>query len=163
MKFKEITTRLTGISTPIFGISWNPPEHEISVARKVIAFLEDRRVLYNPAELEVFQFCIESVLQIREFLTEKISTLDDDHEITKDLRAMRAACRKFLDTVHDPKDRIVKYGAHLNHWASWVFNGAIGELRGVLGMHVAKIASQHGLDVEDQLAKFFQLKIPANE
>lgn len=157
MKFEEITTRLTGISTPIFGISWNPPEHEISVARKVIAFLEDRRVLYNPAEMEVPQFCIESVLQIREFLTEKISTLDDDHEITKSIRAMRAACRKFLDTVHDP-DRIVKYGANLNHWASWRFNGAIGELRGVFGMHVAKIASQHGLDVEDQLAKIFPVE-----
>jgi hypothetical protein len=24
MKFREITSRLTGISSPIFGVSWNP-------------------------------------------------------------------------------------------------------------------------------------------
>jgi hypothetical protein len=33
-----------------------------------------------------------------------------------------------------------------------VFNGAVGELRGVFGVHVARLAASHGLDVEDELA-----------
>ena len=41
MKFSEILNRLTGISTPIVGISWNPPPLEVNIARKVITFLED--------------------------------------------------------------------------------------------------------------------------
>ena len=44
------------------------------------------------------------------------------------------------------------FGAHRGHWASWEFNGAIGELRGVFGIHVAKIAVAYGVDVENDLA-----------
>ncbi len=46
MKFSEIANRLTGIATPFGGASWQPAEMEIISARRVIAFLEDRRVLY---------------------------------------------------------------------------------------------------------------------
>jgi hypothetical protein len=40
MKFSEIANRLTGISTPFGGASWQPAEMEISAARRVITFLE---------------------------------------------------------------------------------------------------------------------------
>lgn len=46
MKFQEIISRLAGFSTPIFGVQWNPSEPQRAVARRVIAFLEDRRVLF---------------------------------------------------------------------------------------------------------------------
>jgi hypothetical protein len=48
VKFKQIINRLTGITMPVFGINWNPPTAHVTVARNVITFLEDRRVLYNP-------------------------------------------------------------------------------------------------------------------
>jgi hypothetical protein len=32
------------------------------------------------------------------------------------------------------------------------FNSALGELRGVIGLHIAALAAQHGLDVEGDLA-----------
>ena len=51
MIFREIRERLTGISCPIFGVSWNPSETERTKAIKIIRFLEDRRVLYNPSLL----------------------------------------------------------------------------------------------------------------
>jgi hypothetical protein len=73
MRFSEIASRLTGISTPIGGVSWTPPTPDIEVARRVLTFLEDRRVLYDPMEAEVAAHCIESVLQIRRFLTEVLA------------------------------------------------------------------------------------------
>jgi hypothetical protein len=33
-----------------------------------------------------------------------------------------------------------------------VFNGAVGEFRGVFGIHIARLAASHGLDIEGDLA-----------
>lgn len=152
MKFQEITARVTGLSTPIFGAQWNPPESQRAIARRVIAFLEDRRVLFVPSEMEVPQHCVESILRIREFLTQELGALEPDKPIAQALRAMRAACRKFLTTVEADDRRIIQFGAERNHYASWIFNGALGELRGVFGIHIASLAASHGLDVEGDLA-----------
>jgi hypothetical protein len=56
MNTKQILSHLTGLSCPIFGISWNPTEPEISITKRVITFLEDRRVLYNPYDMECLLF-----------------------------------------------------------------------------------------------------------
>ncbi len=155
MHFKEILSRLTGISIPVFGVQWNPPEADRSVARRVIAFLEDRRVLYVPSEMEVPGHCVESVLRIREFLSTEIGTLAQGGALCASLRAMRSACRKFLAVVEADKREgrpIIMHANELGHYASWVFNGALGELRGVFGIHIAALAAGYGLDVEDDLA-----------
>jgi hypothetical protein len=67
MKFSEIANRLTGISTPLVGVSWQPTDLEVSAARRVIAFLEDRRVLYAPEEMEVASHCVPWGLRRRAF------------------------------------------------------------------------------------------------
>lgn len=151
MKFSEIAKRLTGISTPIFGVSWQPSDSERTVARRVIAQLEDRRVLFVASEMEIPEHCVRSVLEIRQQLTAAIAAVGEGSELSSALRAMRAACRKFLASVHSD-ERIIQFGASRGHYASWHFNGAVGELRGVFGIHLAKIAAQFGLDIEDELA-----------
>jgi hypothetical protein len=76
MKFSEIANRLTGISTPLGGVSWQSSDLEVSAARRVIAFLEDRRVLYAPEEMEVAFHCVQSVLEIRHFLSGELRKLE---------------------------------------------------------------------------------------
>jgi hypothetical protein len=150
--FADIAQRITGFSTPFFGVSWNPPELERTTARKVVTFLEDRRVLYVPSVMEEPWHCVESVLEIRRFLTSEVATLGEASELAASLRAMRAACRKFLNVVQDDDREIARFGGHQGHWASWVFNGALGELRGVFGLHLAAICTKYGIDVEEDLA-----------
>ncbi len=154
VKFKEIINRLTGFSTPIFGVSWNPPQTHISIARKIITFLEDRRVLYNPYHMEDPRHCVQSVIEIRQFLTSELSKLSEDEGPLQNLRAMRAACRKFLDNVYEGDDRrrIIGHRGFGSMPDNWIFNSALGELRGIIGIHVAALAAQHGLDVEGDLA-----------
>lgn len=152
MKFSEVVSHVTGLSVPIFGIQWNPPEAECAVARRILAFLEDRRVLFIPSEMEVPCHCVKSVLRIREFLTKELENLDADRELTLSLRAMRAACRKFLATVEADDSRAIRFGGHHGHYASWIFNGSVGELRGVFGVHIARLAASHGLEIEEGLA-----------
>jgi hypothetical protein len=148
MKFKEMIARWTGFSVPIFGVSWNPPESDSAVAQRVIAFLEDRRVLYNPYCLEVDVHCIYSVIDIRRFLTSQIGGLSADSTLGEHLRAIRAACRRFLDK-EGPKR--VESGEPF-HPGRLTFFTSLGALRASIGIHVAAIAVMYGLDVEGQLA-----------
>ena len=53
LKGKQLAKRLTGISTPIGGISWTPPIDEREVAKQLLVHLEDRRALYMPYDMEV--------------------------------------------------------------------------------------------------------------
>jgi Family of unknown function (DUF6650) len=91
MQFREVVSRVTGLSVPIFGVQWNPPEAECVAARRVLAFLEDRRVLYVPSEMELPHHCVESVLRIREFLTTEFGKLNSEQELAQSLP--RNACR----------------------------------------------------------------------
>lgn len=88
MKYKEVLSRITGFSVPVFGVSWNPAQPEITIARKVLAFLEDRRVLYNPYHLEVADQCIRSVIEMRRFLTEVVGQLPSDSKLAEHLRGI---------------------------------------------------------------------------
>lgn len=152
MKFKEVLGRITGFSVPVFGVSWNPPQPEVASARRVLAYLEDRRVLYNPYHLEVAEQCVQSVLDIRRFLTEVIGSLAADSKLADHLRAMRAACRAFLDaTGPGGGRRRVLRPDWMSPFESSFFT-ALGELRAAIGLHVAAIAVMHGLDVEGDLA-----------
>jgi hypothetical protein len=153
MKFNEIVAHITGISCPVFGVSWNPPQPAIVAARRLMVYLEDRRVLYEPCEAEVPAHCVDSVIQIREFLTHELSHGDLASELAASVRAMRAACRKFLSRVQSSDREIIMCANQGGHYASWVFHDALGQLRGVFGIHVAQLAVRHGLDVEDDLAR----------
>lgn len=65
----------------------------------MIAFLEDRRVLYDPCQMEVPDHCVRSVIEIHHCLTEELGKLEGGSELAASLRSMRAACRKFLERV----------------------------------------------------------------
>jgi hypothetical protein len=158
MRFSEIASRLTGISTPVLGVSWNPSTADSAVAKKVITFVENKRVLYNPFEVEVPEHCVASVLDIRQFLTATMAEHGQADELQEHLRAMRAACRKFLDEIHinpEAKRLTIPRLSSAYAFTNPVLNQALGELRGVFGIHVAQIAVKYKLDVEDQLAAIF--------
>lgn len=156
MKFSEVASRLNGVSTPVFGLSWNPPRSDVTAAREVVAFLEDRRALYNPYEVEVPEQVIQSILGMRRYLTQSLSAGGLSADFVASLRTLRAACRKFLDrngvrgegeTLQLPP---TAFG--VAHMHDIEFNQSLGELRGVVGVEVAKIATSNGLDVEEGLA-----------
>ena len=157
MKFSAILKRVTGLSTPVFGISWTPPESERIIAKRIVSYLEDKRVLFNPNEMEIPDHCFHSIKEIRKYLTEEIGMLEEGSKIENSLRAMRASCRKFADTIqHD--ENIIRFGLERGHYASLIFISAIGELRGVFGIHLAQIAVQYGLSIEKELASILPIE-----
>jgi hypothetical protein len=151
MRFKEVISRITGINCPVFGASSNPPQPEIDAAKRVVRGLEDRRVLYNPFQLEDPHHCIQSVIEVRRLLTDALGNAQVSGPLADNLRAMRAACRKFLNRAQ-PEDGQRDGAPWHGAWGQSDFFDALGELRGVFGVHVAQIAVRYGLDVEDELA-----------
>ena len=143
------SSQITSFSTPIFGISWNPSKTEKAIAKSVINFLEDKRVLYNPTELEIPDHCITSVIEIRHFLIEKANDLDTKSELLANIKTMRSACRKFLDLSQTLNRGL---GFSHNSYDSWIFFSALGEMRGTFGLILSQIILSYGLDVEKDLA-----------
>ena len=61
--------RLTGISIPIFGVSWTPPADERKLAEEAVTYLENQGVLYAPFEWEHPKDAYDSAGSMRTELT----------------------------------------------------------------------------------------------
>lgn len=151
MQFKELVNRLTGISCPVFGISWNPPELERSIARQIIIYLEARRVLYLDLDYESLNPCIISVTEIRNYLTSELSKVDEKSKLDEWIRAMRTACNQFLNRCRDDNN-FRKNAYYPGSFEYLIFVTAVGELRGTFGVMIGQIAKAYGIDVQDELA-----------
>jgi hypothetical protein len=150
INFKKIAKSLTGFSTPVFGVSWNPPESDRDIVRKLITFFEDRRALYNPCNIETPTWVIESVLEIRKKLTDTLGRVDENSDISPHLRAMRAACRKFMnETEMHKRDRHPYFGD--------IF-AALGEMRAIFGIHIAQLSVKYGIDIESDLVTILPIE-----
>ena len=159
ISFREIANRITGFEIPVFGggVSWNPPVLDIEVAKRLLTFLEDRRALYQPYECETADYVVRSILQTRERLSSDLEQLDRSSALAHSIAAMRAACRKFLDDVEGTDPYMPTYHRNRRWWDEEERNFfiALGELRAVMGIHIAQIAVRYGIDVEETLAPIF--------
>lgn len=147
-KSYKLLKKITGISCPFFGISWNPRKSDREKIKRVITFLEDRRVLFNPYHLEIPIWVSQSIIEIRAELTKIIPEFDEDSEIVEFLRTMRAACRRYLDRTFKLQDRRFMNDLLIEN---------LIELRSVFGICIAKLSMMYGIDIEEELAEIIPL------
>jgi len=155
---------MTGFSSPVGGLQWESVETSRAAGRRVLAFLADRRVLFNPYWQEEAGHCAESVLEVRRMLTTEIADLPSDDPLVNHLDAMRASCRRFLDqmseaTKSDGRGLWVPY-RELDH-REVPLVVALGELRSSVGAQVGLVAVMLDLDVPDTLVEI--LPAPADD
>lgn len=139
--FKKLINRVNGISTPVFGVSWNPSQSDREKARQLIIYLEDKRALYYPFEMEIPFHVNESILEIRSHLTSALQDLDKDSYLVPCIRSMRAACRKYLDI--NPKVKKKQGYFPPDQLASLI------ELRTTFGNNLTNICVIYGLEIDD--------------
>lgn len=137
---------ITGISTPLGGVSWTLPPSEKPIIEKFITYLEDRRALYNPYDTEVPNHVTMSVMDIRNHITNILHQLGNDSPALPSLKAIRAACRKYLDQ-NPPHHR-----SHHRFLEERAFLIGLGELRGIFGLHLAVLCTHYGLELAPELA-----------
>jgi hypothetical protein len=170
--FRDLASRVTFSTPPIFGVSasWTPSEPERNHIRRLIHFLEDRRVLFVPYHLEEVQEVNHSVGEIRQQLTATLQALPEKSYAAASIKAMRSASRSFMT---GPREEF----RHLSGWdrRPWdhrrgggrdggpSFFMALGELRATFGMHLHALAVAYGIDVEPELAAIMPTDAGADE
>jgi hypothetical protein len=128
----------------------------VAVARQVLTYFEDRRVVYNAYEVEEPEHVVASILDIRRFLTEVLSQGGVSGTLSASLRMVAQ-----LPPV--PRPAHLAEGGRITHprplsavrWlpdADPAFNQALGEFRAAVGTQLSHIAAAFGLDVEEPLS-----------
>lgn len=159
MKASEIFARLNGVSTPLGGLSWVPPVPDVQVAKRVIAFIEVRRVLFSTYADEVPEQCVSSVIEMRNFFTEVIGQGGIGDDLEQPVRLARRYCVRFLERVggteaSTPRDASDRHLFREPRWQmhDYWFGEALGELRAGVGLQAGIIAARYKIDIEDDLA-----------
>jgi hypothetical protein len=143
---REVRRRLIGcgftLPVVVGGVNatWSVNEVDKTTARAILNFLEDHRVLYDPYEVEIAHACVSSVREIREHLRHVIGQCQTD-ALRDSLRAIQAVCRQFLTDVQ-ATERDGRYlDIRQDGTPSWLFNQALGVLRGRVGASIAVIVT----------------------
>jgi hypothetical protein len=134
------------------GTTWEMTKGDKDIARRVIRFLEDRRVLFgergrHPGDAE---YCLESVRQMRTYLGEQLIAEGTGKVLTQALQEMQRACRRFIDEA----------GPGAEHFRAnrERFLVAAGELRATFGIYVAALANKYKLTVDDDLKSILPMQ-----
>jgi hypothetical protein len=144
---------LTGISLPWFGVSWKRRQGDKDIARQVLNYLEDRRVLhyYRSRDLEEALHCLGSAMKIREYLTTQIDAAQQGGILVQTLMAMRAAARRFVEQGGPNGANWQPSARQQRSDGVDLFSAALGEFRSTMGMHIAALALAFELPVPDSL------------
>lgn len=146
---RTMTYRLTGVSSPFSGASWETVPGDGEVARAVIRFLEDRRLLFGQRHAEDERHCVASALQIRKFHTTQITREKPGKDLERCLEGMRTSFRHFMERG-GPDGRNFTNGYH---YVSGVgaFQLFIKNLRNEVGLYFAYMLSNYSIDVSPEL------------
>lgn len=91
-RFDAIRSRLTGIGLLGVSANWDPPVAQRDVVLRLFNFLENRRVLYVPMNFELPGEVDQSVIQIRNQLTEILNDLPEKSRAASRVRHLRTTC-----------------------------------------------------------------------
>ena len=135
---------LNGFSTSLGGISWNKTTSSKEMFTHLLFFLESKRILVNPIEFEFKDWCIESVLEIKQQLvniTQELKLKDFDADI---IRNLIDACNDYLDMVKPMNlpGIIYKKG---DRWEDLSFDRAMKSFRNSFKQEIAKIEKKYRL------------------
>lgn len=146
--------RTTGISIQVgpvgVGYSWETLPKPVDRIKELFTFLESKRLLTNPIEMEVVEQCKESALEIKNRLcgiTQGICFEPDD---TDSINTMIDSCNTFLDALNmaDTPHLIYKTGGN---WANMPFDTAMKKFRFVFKNSISMLEKRHLLKFRKEI------------
>jgi hypothetical protein len=150
-KWERIASRITGFSTPVGGVDWDPPVPQITAAERAITYLESKGLLYTEFQWENPNQCYADASALRDELTRQMLELPKESFVYRQLDAMRDACRVFRERLMKWKLYTVPYYADLNDKQRADFLQALGGLRDACGKQIMILQVEYNIDVADHL------------
>lgn len=139
--------RLTGLSGFGFGVDWEKTKTDREVVRRVVNFLEDRRLLFGRRHMEDELHCVASAIEIRHFITSTLPETREGSGANASLRRIRAASRRFVEAAGPDGS----FGSERS-WGNDAFFLALGDLRTAVGYELGIMLDQFPtVPIEDEL------------
>lgn len=173
MKFHEILSKLTGISCPVFGISWEPSIPERSYAKELVANIENRRLFFGAdcrdeegfleeermilrapktvAYGAFMPYSVYSATETRHFISSMLSKLPEKSILNNSARSIRRSCTSFVANVEPLflKQDIILDGTSLARKTYYYEKDIL--LKNV-GQEIGRIVIAYGIEeIDDEL------------
>lgn len=121
--------RINSISTPYGGISWEKAQTSVELVKALFTYLESKRLLVNPIEMEKKEWCELSAIEIKNKLCSVIEqgTLKDKD--IEHIKQMVDGCNVFLDKLESVKNNGIIFKNDKGDWEDYNFSVAMKEFR----------------------------------
>ena len=136
--------RLNGISVPFGGISWDKDVSEKDRIKHLFFYLESKRILTNPIEMEIASQCVEAVLEIKNMLISITQDVAFSNENIELLRQMINACNKYLDDLNKLELPHIIYKED-DRWADMNFDRAMKSFRQAFKSAITELEHKNNL------------------
>jgi hypothetical protein len=122
---------------------------EMELAKSLIDFFDDRRVIFELFELERPSYALHSVNTIRAELNTVRKQLGQDNALYKKVEQMQKACKTFMTELSLVELDTLKYNPSDPDWVKFVTTLTV--LRKVISLHISQLANLYTLRLSDDL------------
>jgi hypothetical protein len=152
-RWKDGVFRITGFSTPVFGLEWQAPVRERDIAAKALTYIESRNVLDVSFEKEESpNRTYYDAEMIREELTKVMQEVSRDTDVFRQLDALREACSIFRRRLREGKLEQYGYNSPIpDEVGKAQFLQALGGFRDACGRQIMVLCVMYRIDVPAKL------------
>lgn len=147
--------RITGLDTPFGGVSWEYTENAKKGIQELFYFLEAKRILTNPTEMEIGIWCEKSAIEIRNKLTELLSKYDFNKETITCVRTMIDSCNSFLDDMRCVTRPGIIYKNGNGDWEDINFSKAMKKFRKSFRDNIKVLSEAYQIEFKNDIPEKF--------
>ena len=145
--------KLNGISVPIGGISWEYTESGQKGIQERFYYLESKRLLINPKEMENKEWSEKSAIEIKNKLVDILSRYKYDQNIITIIKQMVDACNEFLDNMQRVEVRGILYKNLQSDWEDLEYGVAMKKFRKIFRDNIKLLAETYNITFSKEIPK----------
>lgn len=147
--------RITGIDTPFCGVSWEYTDTEKRGIQELFYYLESKRILVNPIEMEFRAWCEQSAIEMKNTLLRMLSKYDFAKPTVQQLRLLIDECNLFLDRMASVQETGIIWKNQNGDWADSNFSSAMKQFRRAFRDAISALSSAYSLAFEKEIPEAY--------